>query len=142
MLRQFLNRRFCRASPLHQCIYHATACHRKRLWFLKVAEECVCFGDSYIRRLRGSGRRFTTCWFTEGQPRLPPSTCGTSNSFLQAIFHYQGERRIVVFANVPGRDIGSFVAEAEDAISSRVKIPAGYWTEVADSQCLKHQHLN
>ncbi len=40
-----------------------------------------------------------------------------------------GKRRIVVQANVRGRDIGSFVEEAEAKISSEVKIPAGYWTE-------------
>ena len=39
-----------------------------------------------------------------------------------------GKRRIVVSANVRGRDIGSFVAEAERLIRSEVTIPAGYWT--------------
>ncbi|WP_317202015.1 CusA/CzcA family heavy metal efflux RND transporter [Janthinobacterium sp.] len=39
-----------------------------------------------------------------------------------------GKRRIVVSANVRGRDIGSFVAEAEARIREQVKVPAGYWT--------------
>ncbi len=39
-----------------------------------------------------------------------------------------GKRRIVVSANVRGRDIGSFVPEAESLIRQQVKIPAGYWT--------------
>ncbi|NOV24885.1 CusA/CzcA family heavy metal efflux RND transporter [Cupriavidus necator] len=39
-----------------------------------------------------------------------------------------GKRRIVVSANVRGRDIGSFVPEAEAAIHARVPVPAGYWT--------------
>jgi cobalt-zinc-cadmium resistance protein CzcA len=38
-----------------------------------------------------------------------------------------GKRRIVVTANVRGRDIGSFVTEARARISEDVKIPAGYW---------------
>ena len=38
-----------------------------------------------------------------------------------------GKRRIVVTANVRGRDLGSFVAEAQQAVSERVKLPAGYW---------------
>jgi cobalt-zinc-cadmium resistance protein CzcA len=38
-----------------------------------------------------------------------------------------GKRRIVVSANVRGRDVGSFVADAEAALA-QVKIPAGYWT--------------
>jgi len=39
-----------------------------------------------------------------------------------------GKRRVVVTANVRGRDIGSFVAEAERRIRDEVDIPAGYWT--------------
>lgn len=39
-----------------------------------------------------------------------------------------GKRRVVVTANVRGRDIGSFVEEAERRIRSDVKIPSGYWT--------------
>jgi cobalt-zinc-cadmium resistance protein CzcA len=39
-----------------------------------------------------------------------------------------GKRRVVVTANVRGRDIGSFVEEAERRIQERVAIPAGYWT--------------
>lgn len=39
-----------------------------------------------------------------------------------------GKRRIVISANVRGRDIGSFVSDAEARIRQQVKIPAGYWT--------------
>ncbi|RQC91169.1 CusA/CzcA family heavy metal efflux RND transporter [Pseudomonas aeruginosa] len=39
-----------------------------------------------------------------------------------------GKRRIVVSANVRGRDIGSFVLEAQQKLQDGVKIPAGYWT--------------
>jgi cobalt-zinc-cadmium resistance protein CzcA len=39
-----------------------------------------------------------------------------------------GKRRVVVSANVSGRDLGSFVADAQSAIEERVKVPAGYWT--------------
>ena len=38
-----------------------------------------------------------------------------------------GKRRIVVSANVRGRDLGSFVAEAQQKIAGQVKLPAGYW---------------
>jgi len=38
-----------------------------------------------------------------------------------------GKRRVVVTANVRGRDIGSFVMEAEDHIAKQIKIPSGYW---------------
>jgi cobalt-zinc-cadmium resistance protein CzcA len=39
-----------------------------------------------------------------------------------------GKRRVVVTANIRGRDIGSFVREAQAAIETQVSIPAGYWT--------------
>jgi cobalt-zinc-cadmium resistance protein CzcA len=39
-----------------------------------------------------------------------------------------GKRRAVVTANVRGRDLGSFVSEAETLIAENVQIPAGYWT--------------
>jgi cobalt-zinc-cadmium resistance protein CzcA len=38
-----------------------------------------------------------------------------------------GKRRIVVTANVRGRDLGSFVAEAQKVIDAKIKIPSGYW---------------
>ncbi|TCS37919.1 cobalt-zinc-cadmium resistance protein CzcA [Paucimonas lemoignei] len=40
----------------------------------------------------------------------------------------QGKRRIVVSANVRGRDLGSFVAEAQQRIEQQIKVPSGYWT--------------
>jgi len=40
-----------------------------------------------------------------------------------------GKRRIVVTVNVRGRDIGSFVSEAQSRVSKNIKIPAGYWTQ-------------
>jgi cobalt-zinc-cadmium resistance protein CzcA len=39
-----------------------------------------------------------------------------------------GKRRIVVSANVRGRDLGSFVGEANKAVQEQVKVPPGYWT--------------
>jgi heavy metal efflux system protein len=38
-----------------------------------------------------------------------------------------GKRHIIVTANVRGRDIGSFVAAAEERIEGAVEIPPGYW---------------
>lgn len=39
-----------------------------------------------------------------------------------------GKRRVVVTANVRGRDIGSFVSEATQKIQADAPAPAGYWT--------------
>jgi cobalt-zinc-cadmium resistance protein CzcA len=40
-----------------------------------------------------------------------------------------GKRRVVVTANVRGRDLGSFVADVRTALNQSVDIPAGYWVE-------------
>jgi hypothetical protein len=38
-----------------------------------------------------------------------------------------GKRRIVVTANVRGRDLGSFVVDAQRQVEQKVKLPSGYW---------------
>jgi heavy metal efflux system protein len=38
-----------------------------------------------------------------------------------------GKRRIVITSNIRGRDIGSFVQEAQAKIRSELSLPAGYW---------------
>jgi cobalt-zinc-cadmium resistance protein CzcA len=43
------------------------------------------------------------------------------------ITHENGKRRVVVTANVRGRDLGSFVEEAQRTVLDSLKIPAGYW---------------
>jgi cobalt-zinc-cadmium resistance protein CzcA len=37
------------------------------------------------------------------------------------------KRRVVVTANIRGRDLGSFVKEAQEAIREKVSLPSGYW---------------
>jgi len=39
-----------------------------------------------------------------------------------------GKRRAVVTANVRGRDLGSFVEEAQARVAQKVQVPPGYWT--------------
>jgi heavy metal efflux system protein len=48
---------------------------------------------------------------------------------LNEISRDNGKRRVYVEANVRGRDIGSFVSEAQALIDRDVKIPAGSWLE-------------
>ncbi len=38
-----------------------------------------------------------------------------------------GKRRVVVTANVRGRDLGSFVDEVRQKVGAQVELPAGYW---------------
>jgi cobalt-zinc-cadmium resistance protein CzcA len=40
-----------------------------------------------------------------------------------------GKRRVVVTANVRGRDLGSFVAEVQQRVAAEVEVPPGYWVE-------------
>ena len=44
----------------------------------------------------------------------------------EAIAHENAERRLVVQTNVRGRDVGSFVAEAQKKLGAVVSLPAGY----------------
>ena len=46
---------------------------------------------------------------------------------LNQVSREDGKRRIVVQANVRGRDLGSFVAEAQRRVKAEVNLPAGSW---------------
>jgi cobalt-zinc-cadmium resistance protein CzcA len=73
--------------------------------------------------------------------RLPLMLPGDSKSWLplgevarlertlgpNQISRENGKRRIVVTANVRGRDLGGFVAEAQKAVDAKLKTPAGYY---------------
>ena len=45
------------------------------------------------------------------------------------ILRENGKRRVVVTANVRGRDLGSFVADVQAAVAREVDIPSAYWVE-------------
>ncbi|MCC6632059.1 MAG: CusA/CzcA family heavy metal efflux RND transporter [Gammaproteobacteria bacterium] len=40
-----------------------------------------------------------------------------------------GKRRVVVTANVRGRDLGSFIAEVQARVAGQAQVPPGYWTD-------------
>jgi len=48
---------------------------------------------------------------------------------LNQVNRENGKRRVVVTANVRGRDLGSFVNDVQHAIEAQVDVPAGYWVE-------------
>ncbi|MET0329386.1 MAG: CusA/CzcA family heavy metal efflux RND transporter [Luteimonas sp.] len=70
--------------------------------------------------------------WASGTPRTVPlrevATIGTRLAPNQ-IARENGKRRIVVTANVRGRDLGSFVGELESAVASSVTLPTGYWID-------------
>ena len=45
------------------------------------------------------------------------------------VYRENGKRRVVVTANVRGRDLGSFVRDVQRAVKQRVDVPPGYWVE-------------
>jgi cobalt-zinc-cadmium resistance protein CzcA len=65
---------------------------------------------------RGSAplRQLATFRFTDG---------------LNEVSRDNGKRRIYIEANVRGRDLGSFVGEAQKRIAREIKLPAGMWVE-------------
>ncbi|VXB19074.1 Cation efflux system protein CzcA [Luteimonas sp. 9C] len=73
----------------------------------------------------------TGTW-ASGTPRTVPlrevATIGTQLAPNQ-INRENGKRRIVVTANVRGRDLGSFVGELEAAVAEDVTLPTGYWID-------------
>ncbi|MBM3514775.1 MAG: hypothetical protein FJX59_13845 [Alphaproteobacteria bacterium] len=40
-----------------------------------------------------------------------------------------GKHRVVITANVRGRDLGSFIVDLQRAVRQRVELPAGYWID-------------
>jgi len=61
---------------------------------------------------------------------IPLSQVATLNLQLgpNQVSREDGKRVVVVSANVRGRDLGSFVEEAEQTLLQQVPIPPGYWT--------------
>src|SRR5690606_13750614 len=44
-----------------------------------------------------------------------------------------GKRRLVVTANVRGRDLGGFVGELRERVAREVPLPTGYWIDYGGS---------
>jgi cobalt-zinc-cadmium resistance protein CzcA len=65
---------------------------------------------------------------TQAVPLKELATLELVEGFNQ-INRENGKRRVVVTANVRGRDLGSFVADVRTALNDSVEIPAGYWIE-------------
>ncbi|MGB0238689.1 MAG: efflux RND transporter permease subunit [Cycloclasticus sp.] len=49
------------------------------------------------------------------------------------VYRENGKRRVVIAANVRGRDLGSFVQAVQQAVKENVEVPAGYWIEYGGS---------
>ena len=85
------------------------------------------------RREGTAGSESMSVTFAEDMSHRSFITLGSVADFAIApgpnqISREDGKRRVVVTANVRGRDMGSFVEEAEQAIQAKVSLPPGYWT--------------
>ena len=70
--------------------------------------------------------------FSAGTPRTVPLREVATIEILQGpnqINRENGKRRVVVTANVRGRDLGGFVGELQQRIAAEVEVPAGYWID-------------
>ena len=67
-----------------------------------------------------------------GMPRTVPLREVATIETLQGpnqINRENGKRRVVVTANVRGRDLGGFVGELQQRIGADVEVPTGYWID-------------
>jgi heavy metal efflux system protein len=72
-----------------------------------------------------------TSSFIDGPGYVPLSEIATIESSISPnqVNRENGKRRIVITANIRGRDLGSFVAEAKQRIQSQLQLPPGYYVE-------------
>jgi cobalt-zinc-cadmium resistance protein CzcA len=66
-----------------------------------------------------------------GRNYVPLSEVATIETVIgpNQISRENGKRRVVVTANVRGRDLGSFVTDLQEQVAAKVTMPPGYWIE-------------
>ncbi len=87
----------------------------------------VRFQEPYRRDLDAIGSVLIPV--PDGQARVPLSQLADIRTVVgpKQISHQDGQRRIVIQLNVRGRDMGSFVADAQQRIAQQVELPTGYF---------------
>jgi cobalt-zinc-cadmium resistance protein CzcA len=70
-------------------------------------------------------------WQTGAPRTVPLREVATIESRLgpNQVNRENGKRRIVVSANLRGRDLGGFVTEVREAVAREVELPEGYWID-------------
>jgi cobalt-zinc-cadmium resistance protein CzcA len=86
----------------------------------------------YPEGLTGTTRPAASVNAARQQPLPAFITLGTVADFKvikgpNQISRENGKRRVVVTANVRGRDLGSFVEQAQAIMQSKLTLPSGYW---------------
>ena len=70
--------------------------------------------------------------FSAGTPRTVPLREVAKIETLQGpnqVNRENGKRRVVVTANVRGRDLGGFVSELQRRVDAEIEVPSGYWID-------------
>jgi cobalt-zinc-cadmium resistance protein CzcA len=97
----------------------------ERLEFLPIP---VPAGDGHDPQLAGVAPAFHRSGGAEFVPLGAVARLDLQEGANQ-VSRENGKRRVVVQVNVRGRDIGSFVAEAQERVSVGATIPPGYWID-------------
>lgn len=85
--------------------------------------------------LRGSGNidesSRAAAWLSGAPQTVPLREVARIETTLgpNQINRENGKRRVVITANVRGRDLGAFVAELQQRLGNEVEVPAGYWID-------------
>ena len=89
--------------------------------------------DVYLRvaeEFRDSPEAIGRLWITNDTGLRVPISQVAEISLVDGppvISRENAQRRVVIQANIRGRDMGGFVREAQDAIDERIQLPAGYF---------------
>ena len=72
-----------------------------------------------------------TSFYSDGPGYVPLGEVAFVESTIgpNQINRENGKRRVVITVNIRDRDLGSFVADARERISSQIALPPGYWIE-------------
>ncbi|MFN8583164.1 MAG: CusA/CzcA family heavy metal efflux RND transporter [Gemmatimonadaceae bacterium] len=83
--------------------------------------------EPYRRDIDAIGRLLIPA--PNGKARIPLKQLASIQTVVgpKQISHQDGQRRIVIQLNVRGRDMGGFVAEAQQRIAAHVPLPSGYF---------------
>jgi cobalt-zinc-cadmium resistance protein CzcA len=126
--RQAIARHGINAADVHDII--ETAVGGKKATEIYEGERRFDAIVRYPENYRNSAERIGMTWLTSPNGAVVPLEDLASIRLLDGpaqISREFGKRRIVIGANLQGRDIGGYVAEAKKAIAAKVDLPEGYY---------------
>jgi cobalt-zinc-cadmium resistance protein CzcA len=97
-------------------------------------QDAAALADLSVPRAGGGGADESTrsATWAAGLPGFVPLREVASIEYVTGpnqVNRENGKRRIVVTANVRGRDLGGFVNELQERVAAEVEVPTGYWID-------------